>query len=202
MAISLDQSLRLLTLIVFVFYENYDSTSRKVRREYEAMAEKYKIERRLPAILYPLIWFTTKSFVVAFMYMYMEYTISFATNWPYLAVYVAFIVNIMLAKTWMPLFFHWHNFQAAFFVALILASTAWFMFGIVVSGINVSKNVLDMSVLIGLYAAWLTVAVVDNWRWLCAKWKLKCGGGDMKTTVVIPVSTLRDLSLQNLFYRK
>lgn len=171
MAWGVEQSIRLIALTVFVLWEMYDSFSNDMGRHYKGVARHYKIRIFIKARWFPVIWAFIKACVIASSFLYMEYTVSTANDWPYTAVFVLFYTNIIMSKMWSPLFFYLHWYTGALVNAILLSATAWAIFGIAISGVNVRPDLYLAPALVWLpYPVWLTVAVVLNWQFASAKY--------------------------------
>lgn len=168
MAWGIEQSIRLISLFLFVFWEW--STTSDAGRHYKYAAKHYNIPIYIKGRWFAVIWLFIKSCVVASSFLYMEYTVSTAADWPYTAFFVLFFVNIIMSKLWMPLFFDMHMYTAALVNAILLAGTAWTIFVIAIIGVNLRAEVYLAPALVWLpYALWLSVAVLLNWQWASAK---------------------------------
>lgn len=171
MAWGVEQSIRLITLTVFVLWEMYDSFSHDTGGHYKSAARHYQIPIYVKARYFPFIWGFVKACVIASSFLYMEYTVSTAQDFPYTAVFALFFANILMAKMWMPLFFRLHWYTGALVNSILLCATAWAIFGIAISGMNLRPDLYLAPALVWLpYPLWLTFAVFLNWQWASAKY--------------------------------
>lgn len=172
MAWGIEQSVRLITLFVFVFWQAFDVTRSKMGVHYKGAAAHYKIPLWIKARWFPYIWFFLNSCVVASSFLYMEYTLSTANDWPYTAVFVLFFANIIMAKLWTPMFFRFHWYSGALVNGFLIMGTAWAIFGIAISGINLNAGLYLAPALVWLpYPIWLTIAFIINWQFAAAKYR-------------------------------
>lgn len=168
MGFGIEQSVRLLAVTVLVCWE-FIADAHWMRKEYKAKAAHYNITRYIPSRAFPWIWGFVKACTTASVFLYMEWTLSTAEDWPYLAVFVLIFVNLVLSKFWTPLFFGAHQHGAALVIALVLCASAWAVFGIAISAINVNANFYLGPALLWLpYALWLTTALLINVQWVVA----------------------------------
>lgn len=168
MGFTLEQSTRLLTLIVFVFWEMYNSCSDEAQEQYMKDAKKFKIRRVIPASAFMPIWLFLKSLIVASFFLYMEYTTSTDNLRIYLTVFVLFASNVLAAKFWMPLFFKWQMRGTALLLAFFLMGSAWAVFGLMVSRQNLIAVGASQAPawLWFAYPLWLTGAFFINAHWV------------------------------------
>lgn len=158
---------RFLAIVVTVFWEPGDYMQRRVASEYKGAAMHYKIKLWIPGWAFPLIWLPLKMCIAASYILFTEFTVTPAQDWPFVAMFVLFVVNQALSKTWMPLFFRYRKYLSSLLVSFVLMGTAWAYFGIAMANIGMRPDNLYLApALLSLpYALWLTVAMAENFRW-------------------------------------
>lgn len=160
----------LVTWIVFIFWEMAPS-----RRD---TATWYKKESarlgtfQIPSYVFPLVWFFLKAMLVASIFLYLKFS-ALSTDWTFLTVYVIFVVNVLMAKTWSLLFFEMRMATAALAVAFLLWATAVTVLIVMILAGVVTGNTgtlwaIPMALYIP-YVAWLTFAVILNMDWCRAE---------------------------------
>jgi len=166
---TVEQSYQLTSLLAFVLFGQWVSKNRKIGHLYRLEAAHYGIQWLIPGWVFPIVWGLLWPCVIASFFLYTTYTVSTDALWPFLAVDVMFKVNILLAALWTRFFFFYRRRGLALTVAALLMATAWAIFGIMISGINVSHTnsvYLAPALLFLPYALWLTVAFCISMQWM------------------------------------
>ncbi len=157
----------LVTWIIFIFWEIFPMS--------QDSTEWYKKESRslqmcrVPQQVFPIAWFLLKSMLVPSIFLFLKFSID-SEHWAFLTVYIVFVINILVAKTWTLLFFTLRKPRLALVVALILAATSLVVLIAMIVG---RDNTGDLWALpLGLYipyVLWLCFAVVLNINWIIKK---------------------------------
>ncbi len=160
----------LVTWIVFIFWEI--SPMRRESTEWYTTEAKSASTFNVPWAVFPFVWLVLKAALVASIYLFLRFSVS-VEDWTFLTVYVAFVVNIFMAKTWSLLFFEMRAPVASFFVAIALWLTAVLVLVVMIVAGVVTNNLGTLwyapMILYCPYVAWLTFAVILNMDWISVK---------------------------------
>ncbi len=123
---------------------------------------------RVPGIVFPVVWFILKSLLVVSIFLFLKFSAS-ADDWTFLAVYVTFVVNVLMAKVWPLLFFSLRRPIPALVVAmLLLVSSILVLIFMIAAGAVTGNTGALWAIPMGLYipyVAWLTFALYLNANW-------------------------------------
>ena len=174
----------LVVWMVFVFWQFYRMTN-KDRRFYEKHAERMTQYAIAPES-FSLIWLMLYSLQVAFIFIFMQWTIDVA-QYTFLTVYILFIVNTLLGKTWSMVFFGMRDesdettMKANEQLAMVISFLMWASSVTILVLVGITKNIGANGVttdnfnwmLFGFYAPyvlWLTFVMLYTNAFLRARY--------------------------------
>jgi tryptophan-rich sensory protein len=120
--------------------------------------------------VFPPLWTVLKGLITASIFVYLKSLSTVAVDAVdsrYLAVYILFVINVIMAKTWTLLFFKLRYTHFALVNAFVLAGTAIAITVLMGVSSDIVGDIwpVPMSLFIP-YAVWLTFAVFLNYDWL------------------------------------
>ena len=182
MIFDVNAATHLVAWIVFIFW-NPLWVGRKAYQWYNEKYDEGKIPQfGVPPETFGWVWFLLDSLRVVFIYLFMYMTID-VSNYVFITVFVLFVVNELVRKTWSHVFFNRRQPGLALFIALFLWATAVAIVVLVgiTNNLGLNGTVPDnfkwmIFAFYMLYVLWLTYAVLLNNEWIQSEnggWSLK-----------------------------
>lgn len=147
----------LVTWIVFVFWQVY-SMKESDRKFYQLHVEKLPEFMRLPPSAFGLVWTMLYSLQVAFIFIFMEWTIDIG-HYVFLTVFILFVVNTLMGKMWTALFFGMRSRTETGMVQMNEIGAAWVAFLMWASAVTIL-------VLVGVTDNIGANGVPDTFKWM------------------------------------
>jgi len=184
MIFDINAATHLVAWIVFVFW-NPLYVSRKAYAWYNEKYEEGKVNQfGVAPSTFGVVWFLLDALRVAFIYLFMYMTIDIS-NYVFVTVFVLFVVNELVRKTWSHVFFNMRAPGLALVIALFLWASAVAIAVLVGITDNLGINATTpdnfkwmIFTFYMLYVLWLTFAVLLNNEWLRSEedawtWRLR-----------------------------
>lgn len=184
MIFDVNAATHLVAWIVFVFW-NPLYVSRRAYRWYNERYEAGKVSQfGVAPETFGWAWLLLDALRVVFIYLFMEMTIN-VSNYVFITVFVLFVLNELVRKTWSHVFFNWRMPGLALTIALFLWATAVTVVVLIGVTDNLGLNATTpdnykwmLFTFYLLYTLWLTFAVLLNTEWLRSEedawtWRLR-----------------------------
>ena len=144
----------LLNITAFTFVQLFGSVS-KTRAEKESK----KVTKRVSGLTFQLIWYVLYGLISASMFLYFRAN-QYETSEPqgrFIAIFILYVVNMLLNKAWSPLFFNGSK-TIALGVAIGLLGTAI----AILTLLSIAPITWWIPTLFSPYVAWLIIALILN----------------------------------------
>ena len=133
------------------------------RNNYEQERAKYQIKLAPPGWVFGPVWTLMYGLLVANGFIFFRDFETTAGPY-YIAIFVIYVVNILLGKLWAPIFFRGTHTarRIALVILLLMLST-----GCAVLILQYLSNAVVPASLYAVYIAWLLYALLLNFKWVC-----------------------------------
>lgn len=162
---------RLVLWIVFVALTDILWVARRGYNYYNANAKNKIACLRPPAWLFGPVWLVLDVLRIAFIFMFVEWTIN-VSQWSFLLVSIMFVVQELIKKTWAHTFFNLRMPRLALLIVLVLFSMALTITIATPLGDNIGADLVTPDnykyTLMGfflIYTLWLFYAFILNFQW-------------------------------------